>query len=230
MQYIEKSHFLEPIKRLLKRNFDAGNDVMLLPSLTVLTQSRIRALLTLLMIWLGLLCGAALFMPNQWGEALHLESLHQKLGFLLGLGLIISISYFASLLLYVMTAKLLQTVQFTQQGKKISAKLAILDAAERALLREFFLQSTNKLTLPQNEACVEALVRSYVLECVGNEQHYAIQASTADYKISAKARSQLTRQLLRLPAGNPSEDEMQQLIKARPAFVTSAMTPRKNAA
>lgn len=111
----------------------------------------------------------------------------------------------------------------------IEAKVNLLDRAERALLREFFLQGATILTLPQNEPAVKSLLNACILENLGNERHYAIQGPTADYKISMKARIYLNRDVLRLPAGEPSQEEMQHLIKARPQFLNGLVQNRKHA-
>ena len=112
----------------------------------------------------------------------------------------------------------------------IEAKVNLLDRAERALLREFFLQGATILTLPQNEPAVKSLLNACILEHLGNERHYAIQGPTADYKIAMKARIYLNRDVLRLPAGEPSQEEMQHLIKARPQFLNGLVQNRKHAA
>ena len=112
----------------------------------------------------------------------------------------------------------------------IEAKVKLLDPAERALLREFFLQGQTILTLPQNELAVRNLVSTNILEMLGNERHYAIQGPTADYKISMQARVYLNREVLRLPAGEPSPEEMSYLIKTRPHFINGLVQARKHAA
>lgn len=108
--------------------------------------------------------------------------------------------------------------------------MKLLDPAERALLREFFLQGATILTLPQNELAVQSLVETNILQMLGNERHYAIQGPTADYKISMQARIYLNRDVLRLPNGEPSQEELTHLIKARPPFVNGLVQSRKQAA
>ena len=183
-----------------------------------------------LMLWVAIVSGALLFMPESLLLMLNLEASVTANSHFIGLGLIIGVAY---LLTQVLNYFLDEAITYLK-GKRIieviEEKVRLLDPAERALLREFFLQGETILTLPQQEPAVKSLLATNIIESLGNQKHYAIQGSTADYKISMRARVYLNRQVLRLPTGEPSQEEMQSLIKARPHFVNSIVTPRKHAA
>ncbi|QSX30462.1 superinfection exclusion B family protein [Shewanella cyperi] len=183
--------------------------------------------LTKTMLWLVVACGGLLFGPQALLEALNLNSVVQSQPQLLGLGLIIGAAYFVSRLLNFLLDEAICYLGDRRAVETIEKKVRLLDPAERALLREFFLQGATILTLPKDELAVKSLVATNILECLGNERHYAIQGSTADYKISMKARIYLNRDVLRLPAGEPSQEELQQLIRTRPSFVTGLVQARK---
>ncbi len=182
------------------------------------------------MLWLAVSCGALLFMPSKLVGMLRLDGFISDYAHFIGLGLIVAVAFQLTRVINYALDLSIAHLTTKRMEENIAGKVNLLDPAERALLREFFLQGSTKLTLPKDEIAVMALVKSQILECLGNEKHYAIQGPTAEYKISMKAREYLNRQVLRLPAGEPSKEEMQQLIRNRPQFVGGMAPQRKQAA
>ncbi|MCL2917893.1 superinfection exclusion B family protein [Shewanella litorisediminis] len=179
------------------------------------------------MLWLLIATLAMKFAPQSWLAALHLDQWATQESALIGLGLIIACAFFASLLANFLLDEAISYLGTKRKKEVIEHKVKLLDPAERALLREFFLQGKTILTLPVEELAVRSLVDTNILECLGNVKHYAIQGSTADYKISMLAREHLNRNVLRLPNGELSQEDMQNLIKARPGFVGNVVSHRK---
>lgn len=182
------------------------------------------------MLWLAIVAGALLFMPKSLLQVVNLEAVLTEHLHIIGLGFIVGVAY---LLTQVLNYFLNEAITYLK-GKRIveviEEKVRLLDPTERALLREFFLQGETILTLPEEEIAVKSLLVTNIIENIGNQKHYAIQGSTADYKISMRARIYLNRQVLRLPTGEPSMEEMENLIKARPNFANSIVSRRKHAA
>ncbi|GAA0780483.1 MULTISPECIES: superinfection exclusion B family protein [Pseudomonadati] len=182
------------------------------------------------MLWLVIACVALLFAPQTLLEKLALAEVVTQYSFIIGLGLIIGAAYFLSQLVSFIADESIQYLRQKRTVETIEAKVKLLDPAERALLREFFLQGATILALPQNELAVKSLLHTNILEKLGNERHYAIQGPTAEYKISMPARIYLNRDVLRLPAGEPTQEELSHLLKARPHFINGLVQPRKHAA
>lgn len=182
------------------------------------------------MTWIVVTCTSLLFAPKDLLAFLSLDHLVNQYGQFIGLGLIMGVAYFLSQIFAFVVDESIVFFRQKRTVETIEAKVKLLDPAERALLREFFLQGQTILTLPQNELAVKNLVHSSILEMLGNERHYAIQGPTAEYKISMPARNYLNRDVLRLPAGEPSAEEMTYLIKTRPHFINGLVQSRKHAA
>jgi hypothetical protein len=181
------------------------------------------------MSWLIVTCASLLFAPKDLLAFLSLDQLVNQYGQFIGLGLIMGVAYFLSQIFAFVVDEAIAYLRQKRTVETIDAKVKLLDPAERALLREFFLQGQTILTLPQNELAVKNLVNTSILEMLGNERHYAIQGPTAEYKISMQARNYLNRDVLRLPAGEPSAEEMSYLIKTRPHFINGLIQSRKHA-
>ncbi|RTR31669.1 superinfection exclusion B family protein [Shewanella atlantica] len=182
------------------------------------------------MLWLAIVSGALLLIPKTLLSALNLDVAVTANSHFIGLGLIIGVAYLMTQVLNYFLDEAIGYLKNKRNTEIIEEKVKLLDPTERALLREFFLQGETVLTLPQNEPAVCSLLTTNIIEHLGNQKHYAIQGPTADYKISMRARVYLNRQVLRLPAGEPSQEEMQNLIKARPPFAHNLVTARKHAA
>ncbi|WP_028773675.1 superinfection exclusion B family protein [Shewanella waksmanii] len=182
------------------------------------------------MLWLALVSATLLFAPSAVMETLRLDVFVQQYAHYLGLGLIIGSAYLLTQVASYFLDEAITYLKSKRNVEVIEKKVRLLDPTERALLREFFLQGETILTLPEAEPAVMSLVETNILQPMGNQRHYAIQGSTADFKISMQARSYLNRQVLRLPMGEPSQEEMQLLIKARPTFANSIVPQRKHAA
>ena len=94
----------------------------------------------------------------------------------------------------------------------------------------FFLQAKSVLPMPLSHNGVTTLVNSGVLELAGPTEHYAIEGPVGQLKIAPAAKSQLNRQLLRLPEGNLDEQQRNALLNSRPDFVTGPKRLRRQAA
>jgi hypothetical protein len=203
---------------------------MMKMKLASMTQMANKKVLMSFMSWWVLACGGLLLMPKKILIALSLQDFVTHYADFIGLGLIVGVAYFLSQLLGFFVDESIVHLNNKRSIETIEAKVKLLDPAERALLREFFLQGATILTLPQEELAVRSLVETQILEVVGNVRHYAIQGPTAEYKITMRARIYLNRDVLRLPAGEPSKEELSNLIKARPQFVSGLVQQRKHAA
>lgn len=183
-----------------------------------------------LILWLTLVSAALMFAPLSVISALKLEGVVNDNAHIIGLVLLLGVAYLLMKVANYFIDEAITHLKGKRTVEVIEKKVLLLDPTERALLREFFLQGEAILTLPENEAAVKSLLESNILEYLGNQKHYAIQGPTADYKISMAARSHLNRQVLRLPQGEPNQEQIQLLMKARPHFIHSMVPSRKHAA
>ncbi|WP_299494832.1 superinfection exclusion B family protein [uncultured Shewanella sp.] len=184
-----------------------------------------RCLLSL-MLWIAISCTILLALPDTMLSLIQLEGVSLQFGPYAGIGLLFSYAYLLTRLIHYGLDEAIDRLHLKRENESIVEKITLLDSRERALLREFFLQGETVLTLPQEEQTVKSLVMCNILECLGNQKHYAIQSPTCEYKISMRARGHLNRQVLRFPTGEPNKEEMQQLLKARPDFMHSLLSSR----
>ncbi|QSX34129.1 superinfection exclusion B family protein [Shewanella avicenniae] len=199
-------------------------------NLSVPQHLSLRGVLLPLSMWVMLLGALLLFVPINLLIALKLDALVEQFTPYIALALMASVAYVGVLASNFILDEAIRHLRGKRIEEQVDEKVKLLDPTERALLREFFIQGAAILTLPQDDIVVQSLLQHHIIECVGNERHYAIQGPTADYKISVYARKYLNRRVLRLPSGEMSQDDLQQLMKSRPAFIANLAQVRKHAA
>ncbi|HIC8841516.1 MULTISPECIES: superinfection exclusion B family protein [Aeromonas] len=172
-----------------------------------------------LMVWLLLCCSIILLFPaglmkgavSQWA-ADHAAWL--------GVGMLIAISYFCSQGFLIAWEWACEEWQARRQQDQLAQMIGFLDFNEKAVLREFVLQRKSVINLPITEPAVKNLMDAGVLT-------YAYGKPTRDkddenqiraLMIALPARPLLTYKVLGLSRGKMSDEQVEQIMNARPKF------------
>ena len=172
-----------------------------------------------LMVWLLLCCSIILLFPaglmkgavSQWA-ADHAAWL--------GVGMLIAISYFCSQGFLIAWEWACEEWQARRQQDQLAQMIGFLDFNEKAVLREFVLQRKSVINLPIPEPAVKNLMDAGVLT-------YAYGKPTREkddenqiraLMIALPARPLLTYKVLGLSRGKMSDEQVEQIMNARPKF------------
>ena len=172
-----------------------------------------------LMVWLLLCCSIILLFPaglmkgavSQWA-ADHAAWL--------GVGMLIAISYFCSQGFLIAWEWACDEWQARRQQDLLAQMIGFLDFNEKAVLREFVLQRKSVINLPITEPAVKNLMDAGVLT-------YAYGKPTREkddenqiraLMIALPARPLLTYKVLGLSRGKMSDEQVEQIMNARPKF------------
>ncbi|HHQ4553444.1 MAG: superinfection exclusion B family protein [Aeromonas veronii] len=172
-----------------------------------------------LMVWLLLCCSIILLFPaglmkgavSQWA-AEHAAWL--------GVGMLIAISYFCSQGFLIAWEWACEEWQARRQQDQLAQMIGFLDFNEKAVLREFVLQRKSVINLPITEPAVKNLMDAGVLT-------YAYGKPTREkddenqiraLMIALPARPLLTYKVLGLSRGKMSDEQVEQIMNARPKF------------
>ncbi|MBW3777765.1 hypothetical protein GL272_12665 [Aeromonas veronii] len=172
-----------------------------------------------LMVWLLLCCSIILLFPaglmkgavSQWA-ADHAAWL--------GVGMLIAISYFCSQGFLIAWEWACEEWQAHRQQDQLAQMIGFLDFNEKAVLREFVLQRKSVINLPITEPAVKNLMDAGVLT-------YAYGKPTREkddenqiraLMIALPARPLLTYKVLGLSRGKMSDEQVEQIMNARPKF------------
>ncbi|MFM5126801.1 superinfection exclusion B family protein [Aeromonas veronii] len=172
-----------------------------------------------MMVWLLLCCSIILLFPaglmkgavSQWA-ADHAAWL--------GVGMLIAISYFCSQGFLIAWEWACEEWQARRQQDQLAQMIGFLDFNEKAVLREFVLQRKSVINLPITEPAVKNLMDAGVLT-------YAYGKPTREkddenqiraLMIALPARPLLTYKVLGLSRGKMSDEQVEQIMNARPKF------------
>ncbi len=172
-----------------------------------------------LMVWLQLCCSIILLFPaglmkravSQWA------TVHAAW---LGVGMLIAISYFCSQGFLIAWEWACEEWQSRRQQDQLAQMIGFLDFNEKAVLREFVLQRKSVINLPITEPAVKNLMDAGVLTYAygkpvrEKEDENQIRA----LMIALPARPLLTYKVLGLSRGKMSDEQVEQIMNARPKF------------
>ena len=170
-----------------------------------------------LMVWL-LMCSSAilLFPAEKLGPAaaewLHACSLY------LWLGILVAGSYFLSQLILILLDLARHHYSNYQQREKLEQMVRCLDFSERAVLREFILQRKGVIKLPVTEPAVKNLLDAGVLTYAYGQPFSEDDIMIKALMIALPARPLITYKALGLSKGKMSEEQIEQIMSARPKF------------
>ncbi|MDX7819610.1 superinfection exclusion B family protein [Aeromonas caviae] len=177
-----------------------------------------------LMVWLLLCCSIILLFPaglmkgavSQWATA-HAAWL--------GVGMLIAISYFCSQGFLNAWEWACDEWQSRRQQDQLAQMIGFLDFNEKAVLREFVLQRKSVINLPITEPAVKNLMDAGVLTYAygkparEKEDENQIRA----LMIALPARPLLTYKVLGLSRGKMSDEQVEQIMNARPKFAQKSL-------
>lgn len=177
-----------------------------------------------LMVWLLLCCSIILLFPaglmkgavSQWATA-HAAWL--------GVGMLIAISYFCSQGFLIAWEWACEEWQARRQQDQLAQMIGFLDFNEKAVLREFVLQRKSVINLPITEPAVKNLMDAGVLTYAygkparEKEDENQIRA----LMIALPARPLLTYKVLGLSRGKMSDEQVEQIMNARPKFAQKSL-------
>ena len=172
-----------------------------------------------LMVWLLLCCSIILLFPAglMRGAVCQWATVHAAW---LGVGMLIAISYFCSQGFLIAWEWACEEWQSRRQQDQLAQMIGFLDFNEKAVLREFVLQRKSVINLPITEPAVKNLMDAGVLTYAygkpvrEKEDENQIRA----LMIALPARPLLTYKVLGLSRGKMSDEQVEQIMNARPKF------------
>ena len=171
-----------------------------------------------LMVWLLLCCSIILLFPRfDEGAVSQWAATHAAW---LGVGMLIAISYFCSQGFLIAWEWACDEWQSRRQQDQLAQMISFLDFNEKAVLREFVLQRKSVINLPITEPAVKNLMDAGVLTYAygkpvrEKEDENQIRA----LMIALPALPLLTYKVLGLSRGKMSDEQVEQIMNARPKF------------
>jgi len=168
---------------------------------------------------LCIVSGLLLFLNDEWLQKLHVEKIESEYGIFIGVTFLVS----SALLILEVTIWAWNKIRIVWLKKKLSQTafeaLQNLDTKEISVLREFYIQAQSTLQLPMSHALVASLIDKGILEQVGSLGEHSLIGPLISLKTADEVKPYITYELLDLPNGEPTEEEIQWVRNNRPEFM-----------
>ncbi|WP_108652413.1 superinfection exclusion B family protein [Dongshaea marina] len=169
------------------------------------------------MAWLLLSCSITLLFPDALLHGAVSEWIERHITYLV-LGILFSSAYFLARALLLLWDWLMSKLEIWHSQHRLERMINHLDFAEKAILREFVLQRKSVIKLPLAEPAVKNMLDSGILDFAYGQPSSNDQAHIKPMMISLRARPLLTYKVLGMSRGNMSEEQIEQMMSARPKF------------
>lgn len=184
---------------------------------------------TNIIVLVCLVSGILLFSPETWVEQLSLVDFKKNYGQYFGITFITTL-VFLIILIVNRTTSSIKSKKVSKKFKKIiEESIDILDYQEKAVLREFYMQSRSTIQMPINDPTVSALMSKGILYQVGNYGRQHMTGLLFNLAISDLAKKKIQSngiECIGLPSVPPEDTKLQEkvledLMKNRPPWMMS---------
>ncbi len=176
-------------------------------------------------IWVILLL--LLFLPEEFIGKLELTEFKKDYGKFFGIIFLAS----SGLLIVFCASWIYKKINSRSLKKKYKAliieSVLNLDSHEKAVLREFYIQGKNTIKIPMDNPTVSGLINKRIIYQVGRYGEMSSVGMLFNYAISETARKQLTLEIVELPSGEPTQQEIERIRNSRPRWMIKLESNRR---
>jgi len=173
------------------------------------------------LVAVALASGAVVLLPRSWIAAIHLENLHTEWGWVVGLVFLLSTVFALVNVGRWGGARWQERRAEAEQLAGLMRVLGSLDPSEKAVLREFFIQSRNTIRAPIDDPIVAGLSSKQIIRQVGGLGEPLGCGMVFPVALTDFAKPMVSPELVGLPNAltDVTEEQMHTLEAARPHFV-----------
>jgi len=168
--------------------------------------------------WMLAIAALVLALPTQMLSTTGLAEIVADYRAYLSIVVIAGIAYFAALLVVQLLQNIIEKHADNESMIKIEKMVRLMNSSEQAVVREFIFQKKDTISLPLEVASVANLVDNCILVPALNSQEIIGSGSKIKLCINIKARQLLDHKALGFPDGKMTDQQVQALKDARPAF------------
>ena len=174
---------------------------------------------TKFIVTIFLVSSAMLFLSDETLLSFKLNTFTDKYGLYIGVTALASGALLLSELVTYVWENFNNKLSSSKLRKSSMKRISNLDQSEKSVLREFYLEGQNTIKLPVDNPVVAGLINAGILEYVGRHGRMSTSGMLFSMKISNFVKSNLTYELIELPNGEPTKEEIDFLKNNRPIFI-----------
>ena len=166
-------------------------------------------------IWLSSVL--LLFVPERFLIKLNIADFLKEYGKYIGITFIISAAFLLVTLISFISRRFSYNNYRSKIKKSILREIMYLDNHEKALLREFYLNSKYTLQLPLDNETVVGLVNKHIIYQVSDTGFSYLHGICFPYSMTKLAFKYLKFEMIDLPT-DPTEDDKRRIFNERPIW------------
>lgn len=170
---------------------------------------------------IGVIMGLLLFFPENVVQKLQLTDFKSEYGKYIGPLFLISVVYLTVMISIFLWNKVRVFIATKKFNKSIVGILNSLALPDVYLLREFFLQGKDVIEVPYESTEFTSLYNKRILVIASNNVRANIFGKFVSVTINPMVKKYITHDVLRLPKGNPTQLDVDEIKKNRPAYLSS---------
>lgn len=170
---------------------------------------------------IAFILGLVLFLPESIITQLQLAEFKTEYGKFIGIVFLISAGYLAVSLIIYFWNKIRIKIVTKNFKKNIVEVLNSLTLPDIYLLREFILQGKDVIEVPYESTEFTSLYNKSILVLASNNVRSFIFGKFVSVTINPVVKKYITFDVLRLPKGQPTEQEFEEIKKHRPDYLSS---------
>ncbi len=169
---------------------------------------------------IAFILGLVLFLPESLIEQLQLTEFKTEYGKFIGIFFLISAGYLVvSLIIYIWN-KIRLKIATNNFKKNIGKVLTSLKMPDIYLLREFILQGKDVIEVPYKSTEFTSLYNKSIITLASNNVRSFVFGKFVSVTINPIVKKYITSDVLRLPKGQPTEQEVEEIRKHRPDYLS----------
>jgi hypothetical protein len=146
----------------------------------------------------AIITGALLFLPKPVLTRLHLDSMPDPYGAIIGVVFLVTIGLVILNASSWVWGRIDSERRLKEHKDAILKTLMSLDPAEQSVLREFFVGAQSTVTMPLDNPVVAGLIARGILQQVGSLGHYSFHGAMFSFRMSESAEELITPKILGL--------------------------------
>lgn len=168
--------------------------------------------------WITVVSGILLFAPSSFIDKLKLSGFLSSYGPYIGVVFVSATALFSINTIGWLSLKVRKKAKYSKWKKELRNVLENLDHAEKAVLREFFIQGQYTIELPMDNPTVVGLRNKGIIYIAGEYGQRTLAGMLIPFAVNDEAGKLIDLAIVDLPAGELSDEDVQHLHDSRPDF------------
>lgn len=174
-----------------------------------------------------LISSCLLFLPADYLAKLEIAGFKKEFGKYFGFAFLASSAFLLVALWNWLQQKINRAIKRGKWNRELVEFIKRLDMAEIAVLREFHINGQQSLDMPIDEPVVAGMLNKGILYQLSSMGQMSREGMMMAVSVNPKISDAITPTFLGLPNGEPSRNELEGILNARPDWAKS-ITHRKN--